>query len=149
MFFLHWEAQSRHNTAASVPQVLNCREESHPPVRGLLPCKHSLAHRALPLLPKHNLGSCSPCSPQDTQVPQLFCKAVFYTAIPKHVMLSRVIPSRMQDFALAVADLCKINVSPFLQPVEGPLNNLFLQRNYRSHPAPFSVNWGCWQTYWE
>jgi len=58
-------------------------------------------------------------------------------------MLNKIIPRQKQDSAFAVVDLLEINVIPLLQPAEGPLNTLVLQRINCSHlPHSHLSNWG-------
>ena len=37
---------------------------------------------------------------------------------PQHTLVCRVVPHQVQDFALLLAELPEVSVSPFLQPVK-------------------------------
>ncbi|KAK4831516.1 hypothetical protein QYF61_018100 [Mycteria americana] len=57
---------------------------------------------------------------QDPQV--LFCKAALKLVDPQPVLLPGIIPPQVQGFGLPFAELHKVPVSPFLQPVQVPLD---------------------------
>ena len=50
----------------------------------------------------------------------LFCKAAFQLGGPQQVRVPEVVPP--QDFALPLVELHEVPASPFLQPVEVPLD---------------------------
>ncbi|GAB0181886.1 cAMP-dependent protein kinase inhibitor alpha [Grus japonensis] len=54
----------------------------------------------------------------------LFCQAAFQLSSPQYVLVDGVVPPQAQDFALPLVELCEIPVSPFLQPVEVPLDGI-------------------------
>ena len=56
------------------------------------------------------------------QEPQVvFCQAAFQLGGPQNLLVNGVISCQVWDFALLLAEIPKIPVSPFLQPVEVPL----------------------------
>ncbi|KAJ7419506.1 integral membrane protein dgcr2 idd [Pitangus sulphuratus] len=54
----------------------------------------------------------------------LFCQAAFQPLFPKYVMLYRVIVTELQDPALGLLEPHNIGLSPLIQPVQIPLQNL-------------------------
>ena len=58
---------------------------------------------------------------QDPQV--LFCQAAFQLDNAQHMQMPVVVPSQVQDFALAPVKHHEVPVGPFLQPVEVPLDD--------------------------
>ena len=52
----------------------------------------------------------------------LFCKAAFQPFGPQPILVHEVIPLQVQDFVFSFDGLHEIPVSPFLQPVEVPLD---------------------------
>ncbi|KAK4826730.1 hypothetical protein QYF61_010983 [Mycteria americana] len=67
------------------------------------------------LLVHVQLGVC-----HDPQV--LLCRATFQLGVPQHILEHGIVPPQVQDFALSLDELHEVPVSPFLQPVQVPLD---------------------------
>ena len=52
----------------------------------------------------------------------LFYKAAFQLGSPQHILVHGVVPPQVQDFALLLVEPHEVPVSPFLQPVQVPLD---------------------------
>jgi len=52
----------------------------------------------------------------------LFCQTALQPGGSQHVLVPGVVPPLLQDFALSLLELHEVPVSPFLHPVEVPLD---------------------------
>ena len=64
------------------------------------------------------LAHIEPCVHQDSLA--LFCKAAFQLGGPQHILVPGAVPPQGQDFVLL--EFHGVPVSPFLQPIEVPLD---------------------------
>ncbi|KAK4831783.1 hypothetical protein QYF61_019096, partial [Mycteria americana] len=69
------------------------------------------------LVSRNNLTDLQTLDPQF-----LFCKAAFQLCSPQHLRVHGVVPPQVQDFALPLVELHEVPASPFLQPVQVPLD---------------------------
>ncbi|KAK4830289.1 hypothetical protein QYF61_009492 [Mycteria americana] len=83
-----------------------------------------------------SLAHVQPGVHHDPQV--LFCQTAFQLVCPQHVLVPGVVPSQVQDFALALVELHGAPASPFLQPVKVPLDGRTALW-YISHYSQFGV----------
>ncbi|KAK4818982.1 LOW QUALITY PROTEIN: hypothetical protein QYF61_022649 [Mycteria americana] len=65
-------------------------------------------------------GSRSTWRPPGPQV--LSCQAAFQLSSPQNILVHGVVPPQVQDLALLLVEVHEVPVSPFLQPVEVPLD---------------------------
>lgn len=69
---------------------------------------------------------------QDPQ--RFFCRAACQPISPQHIVVSGAVPPQVQDFALPLAQLHEVQVSPFLQPLDGSTTLWWI-----SHSSQFYV----------
>ena len=83
-----------------------------------------------PRIPLAVFAARAPCWLMFHQVPQVrFYQATFQLDSPQHKFMPGVVPPQVQDFVLLLPELYEVQwVSPFLQPVEVPLDGS------RKHP---------------
>ena len=70
-----------------------------------------------------------------TRMPRSFCKAAFQLVGPQHVLVHGVILLQVQNSAFHFAELHKVPVGPFLQPVHVPLKEQHSHLVYQLLPA--------------
>lgn len=78
----------------------------------------------------------------DPQV--LLCKAAFKLISPQHVLLIGVFPPQVQELAFPFAELHKVPVGPFLQPVDVPLMAAPLSATPPILCTSSLCQWGCY-----